>query len=446
MKKHGATLCMMMFLILSLGMTMPAFGKGKATGESPRKRHEIVEMREPVAGLFLRCMSRPGVTSDSNISVLFPAARKAAKLFRSTLHDDADSSAKWQQFKQDLGSLILTYDEEYNSAPDGSDGVEARGTAYYRFLGGIVTSAEQAGIPLEELDFALLRGAAAIESQLSERHFSRLLTDTDKELVQLLLATTVNQFKRRIFLESTLKSIIRIVSPGEVAATYQTRIYDILMPTLERESAGIESFLSVPENTSDIRAIISMRYNNEAMSDLFAFKYAFEIFFPTLSLSGSLIDSIVQRMPGITSDLLREQLEIVHGTSLLSLSAYASLYPGIPFRYVPVEGLADRVAVLGETPPVPPNASIFQDAYRDMFQLSYDMLLSDTVTSLEWQIVMDEAEVLNPPRPVTLGERFAVKASQMCRIASLRSHMYGVPEEMARALIILLQSPMNMRI
>lgn len=437
---------MMMFLILSLGMTMPAFGKGKATGESPRKRHEKVEMREPVAGLFLRCMSRPGVTSDSNISILFHAARNAAQLFRRTLHDGAEISAKWKQFRQDLGSLILTYDEEYNSAPVGSDGVEVRGIAFNRFLGGIVTSAEQAGIPLEELDFALLRGAAAIESQLSERYFSRQLTDTDKELVQLLLVTTVDQLKRRIFLESPLKSIIRTEAPEEVATMYQARIYDILMPTLEGEAIGIESFLSDPENASDIQAIISMRYNNDAMSDLFAFKYAFEMFFPTLSLSESMIDSIVQRMPGITSDLLREQLEMVQGTSLLSLSAYSSIVPDLPFRYVSVEGLADRVAVLGETPPVPPNVSLFQDAYRDMFQLSYDVLLSDTITSLEWQVVMHDAEVLNPPRPVTLGERFAVKSSQMRRYASLRSHMYGVPEEMARALMILLQSPMNMRI
>ena len=138
------------------------------------------------------------------------------------------------------------------------------------------------------------------------------------------------------------------------------------------------------------------------------------------------------------------QLEIVKGLRLPPIAAYAAIPSNLPIAYSAVSGLADRLAMLGETPPTPPDFSLFTGTSRALFQLNYDILLCDLITTKEWSIADNNNP--DPTRPLSLADQYAVKVSAMKRSAMIRLRIRGVSELTSRTLMILLQSGLIMRI
>jgi hypothetical protein len=396
------------------------------------------ELRDPLASLYLHLMTRPSVTEYSDVKLLIPVTYEAAACFRKSLFQGSAGAAKLARFTKEVNSLDQAYPKDYANAPDGIAGAEARGAALDRLLDGLLLSAGRCGIPLEDLDLALLHGCAAIEKRISQRPLSSKLSETDRELVKYLLRFIVHQERRRILLDSTREAFRNVGAADEIRTFYDSRIYQVLRPTFSREPIGLETFLADPLNLDDQQKIITAEYNLEASSDLFVIKYGMELSFVNFDgivspLQDSLISTITDRIPGMTPEILKEQLKIAHSLGLPPLVAYASIPPALPISYSPLSGLADRLAMLGETPPVPPDFSLFTGTYRALFQLNYDILLSDLITAREWSIADNNNP--DPTRPLSLADQYSVKASALKRSAMIRTRIRGVSEQTSRTVM-----------
>jgi len=402
------------------------------------------ELRDPIASLYLHLMTRPGVTAESDAKLLIPVAHEAAVSFRKSLFQGSTGATKLARITKEVNGIELAYLKEYASAPDGIAGAEARGAALDHLLDGLLLSAVRSGISLEDLDLALLHGCAAIEKRIAQRPLSSKLSETDRELIQYLLRFIVHQERRRILLDGTRTALSNIRAADEIRTLYESRIYQVLRPALSREQIGLETFLADPLNISDLQNIIMTEYNLEANCDLFGMKYGMELYFLTFEIEGSIISSIAGRIPGMTPEILKAQLEIVHGLGLSPIAAYSSIPPALPISYSPLSGLADRLAMLGETPPAPPDFSLFTGTYQALLQLNYDILLIDLITAREWSIADNNNP--DPTRPLSLADQYTVKASAMKRSSMIRSRIRGVSEQTARTLMTLFQMILISRI
>jgi hypothetical protein len=421
-------------------MTLPARSHGSFLGDTAVMPGGKLTEGDPVAGMFLIFMTRPSVTSDIDIQALRPVAREAARMFSRSVCIGTRCDEKWTDFRKELSVLLATYGEEYGVAPIGSEGAETRGAAFDRLLDGLLLAAGRSGISFAELDLAILRGSAEVEKSLLVRPLSRVLEPADRELAQLLLESTIDQVKRRGILEGTREDLNLVHASAEIISTFDVRMYAVLKPVLKIETVRLESFLSEPSNISDPQIIRTERFNNEARCDLFALRFSFQIFIQ----SEVIIAQLAGNMPGMTPELLRTQLEIVRGTALMPLAAYASVPPDLSLNYYPVRKLADRLALLGETPPDPPSFSLFQAPYRALFQLHYDILLCDLITRKEWNAAQEEA--LNLSRPLTIVERLELKETAIKRFSQVRKHIAGVQGSPVESIMNLFKSPLNMRI
>jgi hypothetical protein len=426
-------------LILSLCFTPSIHAKEKDNppngGVWGRESSYPRELRDPLASLYLHLMTRPGVTAESDVKLLIPVTHEAAACFRKSLFQGSTGILRQARFTKEVNTLVQAYLKEYAKAPDGISGAEARGVALDRLLDGLLLSAGRSGIPLEDFDLALLHGCAAIEKRISQRPLSSKLSETDRELVQYLLRFIDHQERRRILLDGTRTAIRQIQASEEIKSLYEARIYQVLRPALSREAIGVETFLADPLNISDLQNIIMTEFNLEANCDLFGMKYGMELYFLTYAMQYSIISPIAGRIPGMTPELLKEQLEIVKGISIPSLAVYASISPELPISYSPLSGLADRLAMLGETPPAPPDFSLFNGTYRALFQLNYDILLSDLITAREWSIA--DTNNLDLTRPLSLADQYTVKASAMKRSSMIRTRIRGVSEQTSRTVMTL---------
>jgi hypothetical protein len=429
--------------ILILSMSSSASGQtfsSVSVEEMPSLSGKTAEACEPLADLFLQLMTRPGVTDSSDIRTLHFAAHGAALSFRQSMFRDPGRILKWLHFRKDVGLLVDTYQKEYALATEGIAGAEAKGAALDHLLDGLLEASVHSGISLEEFDAALLRGAATVEAMISDRPLSKKLSLTDRELVIFLLRYSVHQERRRILLDSTRDAMLRLNAAAEIRAPYQSRIYAVLRPTLKRELIGLERTLADPIFVSDPQKIITAGYNLEAICDVFAMKYALELYSLAEGMQETLISSLAAQIPGMTPEILQEQLHV----PITALAAYVSLNPALPLTYHPISGLADRLAVIGVTPPTPPDFSLFPDPYRALIRMGYDIRLCDLITGREWSMAQNEIQDLQ--RPLSLGEQMIVKEAALKRLSQVRSHIKGVSEDTAEALLTLHQSVHPLRI
>jgi hypothetical protein len=418
MKSHLQSVVLSTVFVLALSISSSAMAQGFppiSFVEIPSVSVNISEESEPLADLFLQVMTRPGVTDSSDIRALRSAAQEAALSFRQSMFHGPASIVKWARFRKDAG--------------------------LDRMLDGLLQASVRAGISLEEFGAALLRGAATIETLTSERPLSKRLSLTDRELVLFLLRSSLDQVRRRTFLDSTRNALQRLHAPEEFTTPYESRIYNVLRPTLTRELVGLEKYLADPLFVSDLQHILTAEYNNEAICDMFAMKYGFELYSLSYGLQNELISSLAALIPGLTPEILQEQLG---QTPVTALAAYVSVNPRLRLAYYPVNGLADRLAMLGETPPTPPDFSLFPDPYRALIRMQYDIRLCDMITSKEWNMANNAIQDLT--RPLSLGEQSILKVAAMKRLSQVRAHLGGVPAETIDSLLTLMESGLSMRI
>jgi hypothetical protein len=182
------------------------------------------ELRDPLASLYLHFVTRPGVTAESDVKLLIPVTYEAATCFRKSLFQGSTGILKQARFTKEVNTLDQAYMKEFANAPEGIAGAEARGVALDRLLDGLHLSAGCSGIPLEDLDLALLHGCAAIEKRISQSPLSSKLSETDRELIQYLLRFIVHQERRRILLDSTRGAFRNVGAADEIRTFYDSRI------------------------------------------------------------------------------------------------------------------------------------------------------------------------------------------------------------------------------
>ncbi len=446
MKKHLAGVVSFLLIFLGVGSAFAASlpGLKSITGYTGTMVTTSTEVADPVTDLFLQLMTRPGVTADSDITALRPTARNGGMSFQFSLLRGGTGSAKFATFRDGIGVLVQTYQAEYNLAPPGEAGAEARGAALNRLLDDLVSTAIQDGISGDELVNAMLSGATTVENRLSAFPLSKVLSLPDKELVKLLLQIGIDQVRRRAFTAATGAALGVVNAAAEFTTAYENRIYTLLGTVLASELVSWERFLADPLNVADQQKLLTARYNNEANCDLFAMKYGMETMFLYFQLQETQLPLIAGRIPAMTPEILQEQLGLAGGAGFTALAAYASIPSDMSLLYTPVNGLADQLAALGETVPPPPDFYLFSDPYRSLARMNYDILLCERILNKEWQLAQDNASSLS--RPLKFAEQLTLKTSAIRRISSVRSHVTGVPADTAKALIRLLQAGFNMRI
>jgi len=444
MKSHLQSVVQSILFVLVLSISSSAMAQGFhpiSFVEIPSVSVKNSEESEPLANLFLQLMTRPGVTDSSDISALRSAAQGAALSFRQSMFHGPGSIVKWARFRKDVVFILQTYQKEYGLAPEGLAVAEAKGAALDHLLDGLIQASVRAGISLEEFDAALLKGAATIETLISKRPLSMKLSLTDRKLVIFLLRGCVAQVRHRTFLDSTMDALQRLHAPEEYTTHYESKIYNVLRPTLSRELVGLEKMLADPLFVSDLQRILTAEFNNEVICDLFAMKYGFMLYSLSYDQQNVLISSLAALIPGMTPEILREQLGQAPGTAI---AAYLSVSPQTHLTYLPVSGLADRLAMLGETPPTPPVFSLFSDPYQALIQMQYDIRLCDMITSREWSMANNAIQDLT--RPLSLTEQMMLKKAAMKRRSQVRANLEGMPVEIIDSLLTLMESSFNMRI
>jgi len=442
--------CTVLFILLAVALSAPSPASAQSPFIfSPEKSEvsiSISEESEPLANLFLHLMTRPGVADGADIHALHFAAHKAALSFRQSLFSSAGSHVKLASYITDVGILVDAYQKEYSLAPEGIAGAEGKGAALDSLLDGLLYASVRSGFSLEELDLALLRGAATIEARISEPPLSRTLSLTDSELVLFLMHASVDQVRRRTFLDSTMVALQHLHSAEEITTSYESKFTAVLRPALRKELVWLEIYLADPLFGSDLQDIVVAEFNNVAGGDLFAVYYAMTQHSLSISLQKSLISSLTAVIPGMTPERLQEQVAIASGSSPIpftTLAVYDFVTPNSPLTYSPVSGLADRLAVLGVTPPYPPDSLLFPEPHRAIIRMNYDILLCDLITSKE----LRAAHALqDKSRPLSLEKQLILKEAANKRFSLVRAHLGGVSDETARKLQILMQSSLNMRI
>ena len=396
---------------------------------------------DPFTSLFLKCMTRSGVTAGDDTGRLRIVAYIAARSFQQKI-SEATGPVKLMFFRKNVGQLVNVYAKEYSLAPAGLEGAEERGAAFDRLLSGLLTVAGSSGIPLEKLDMAILYGAAMSEAVLGEYPLTKNLSLADQELVKLLLRVTVNQVHRRTVLADTGNALSIINAPGEVLSPY-VRITAVLGPVLKRELVGIEQFMADPLNVADSQKLVTAQFNNDGLCDLFAFKYGMELLNSSVGLEAIVAD-FAARMPGMAPELLKELGVISDMLPLTTIAAYNSVTPELQLSYSPVSGFADKLVALGQMPPLPPDYAPFANPYLALFQVQYDIKLCDMITVAERTIAEDAA--FNLTRPLSLAERFSLKHAAIYRLSQVQSQSSGIPRDIGVALELLLLSAQGMRL
>jgi hypothetical protein len=447
MLKRYSTISFLL-MILSFAFTPSAYSEGIGSisnqGMWGKGLSSYRELREPITAFYIQLITRPGITTDNELKLLIPVAGDAAASFRGTLFRGANSAARVAGFTKELSLLNDIYRKDYTAAPEGLAGAELKGAAYDHLMDGFIRASVRFGVPLEDLDLALLHGCAVIEKGISRSPISSKLTETDRELILYLLRFTVHQERRRILLDSTRDALRSIRAAEEIRSLYETRIYQVLKPVMKREPVGLEKFLADLANFDELQKILTAEYNLDATCDLFGIKYGMELYFMTFHNQDSLIASIAKHIPGITPDIIKEQLQIVKSLRIPPIAVYEAIHPKLPISYSPLSGLADRLAMLGETPPAPPDFALFNGPYKALFMLNYDILLSDLITDMEW--TMADNNNPDPTRPLSLSDQYTVKASAMKRTTMILSRIRGVPEQTARLIMTLFRGNLRDRI
>jgi hypothetical protein len=400
------------------------------------------ELRDPLASLYLHLMTRPGITAESDVKLLIPVTHEAAACFRKSLFQGSTGILKQARFTKEVHSLDQAYLKEYANAPEGIVGAEARGVALDRLLDGLLLSASRCGIPLEELDLALLRGAARVESRIEERPLSRKLSMEDRELVRLLLITTVSQFHPWIAMDETRNAFRRIGAGVEITGLYDDQIYKYVRSNLKLVFVGLEEFLSDPQTISDANNLIAIQFNYEAQKDLMMLFFSFKLSSLSHNL-GPMIAGFASRIPAMTDDILSELGIIAGRFPITDLAAYYSVTPDKRLSYAPVSGLAGKLVALGGMPPTPPDLSSFSDPYLALFLLHYDIELCGLITSREWLNATNT--IMDQYRVPSLNERLVLKEASMRRLSKVMAHLGGNRSDAYKVLVTLLSSSYGMR-
>lgn len=367
---------------------------------------------EPVAELFLCLATREGITEPEDRRAMIPAAVEGGRAFWRHLNTPPK---KRIQLTREVDSHLQRFRADYASAGEGLDGAERRGLAMDALVTGVVGGVDPGGIPHSRFDMAFLAGMAAFERKLEERPASRSLSDSERELVDLLLLEGTTQFQRR----SSMNALSATMNLG-FGATYrevmdkQFQWADI---ALKNESISLERDLAEGRILADGERLRAMQLNLEAITDIFMFRWTLELFYGAaaydLTSMAARMDSAGGAMSGMNVDRLVES-GLVHGGAaerpylpFAEFAFYDWVRPEMSLRYDPLHGLTSKVGELGLEVPTPPDFFFFDDPYRAVIELAYDFKLLNTLYWGERRQAEEEMGVTM--QPLSLRKRFELR-------------------------------------
>jgi len=341
----------------------------------------------------------------------------------------------------DLKPLLVAWNAEMATAAEGLAGAEVRGAAMDRLLTGLVTVAKQANIYPEDVDMAFLQAAAAIETAIQRPPAAKVLTLEDRELISYLLLNSIYQVRKRtVILTEPFDAMATLGADPSLITYYAQRIGLVWYgPALARELVGLENSLSNRDFLGNRDNLILMQINTEAVNDMFFLRLALELYFPDNRLDLTPLVSKMASMGGIMSDMTVSKLQESGAVPLnfRYLAAFNWVNPLSQHTYSPDPALADRLVSLGvELPPLP-DFLLFSSPYRDIFQLRYDLLLCDLITSKELMNAEDQWIGLNQ-RPLPMVERFTLRKADADRRQAVMARLSGATPQEKHALRILL--------
>lgn len=392
--------------------------------------------------------TRPGATAASDVEALYPAAEASATAFAASLADDV----VLQRFVAALPPILQAFRTAYLAAGQSADEIEAKAVATDQLFRSLIEAAEQAGITAEQFEMALLGAFADLQPRLSLPPLSLHFSDADRELVNLLLLSAVNQVHQRIVFSKGAAAMAALGGDAVLVETF-LQLVSTMDAGLLGELRYLEEALADPLVPADETLLIQRQYSVEAMNDLALLKYGFELAGGVFPGSVDIPARIVERMNAVggvmagmtTDDLVQsgvaeerwfdspEGLVLMPSFPSAESAVYDWVRPETALTYQPVPGLADDLLQLGGTVPPPPDFTRFADPYLAVFQLRYDFELCNQIATQEWAQAGNAGSNLLP----TMQERLAFRQTQASRRQTVLARFSGAPDAEVQAITAL---------
>ncbi len=443
----------LMFLVVLL--TSPAAARTGKLDPLERERnvlfHNQENVQQTLADLILTQATRPGVADSADIQAMNPAANAAGRVMFSVMAEEY-KAGQLARFARDLQVAIDEFKVSYPNVELTPSATAARVQIADSLYRNLFAAAENAGISLEVLERAFLKGCAAFNTRLSGPS-SRSLSLKDLEVVDLLLISAWHQIQVRSFFK-VFPSALEMLNPVPVPAW--PAVWEKLLlyadDHLKIHLASLEDILADPSVLADSYLLRQYQLNQEAMADLFSLRVAMGLPWggkeDDLQRLAEQMNTIGGVMDGMTVEKIIEsglfkRLDGDYGSytiiSLNEIALYDWIMPGMEVAYRPLERLEKNLLQLGQESPVAPDYSYFSGPYLPVFQLRYDFDLCDAIFKAERNLMNDHAFNVEM-RSLSLEERFKLLQADFGRRLKVLKRLQGVSDEEKRAIRILLSS------
>lgn len=384
-----------------------------------------------LSSLILTLSSRPDITDQSVIDLLVPVADQAAHAFIDALDDSVDRTT----FLESLTPIVQTYKDEYLDSPSGVAGVEAKGLALDRLYGRLLGAADQAGISFPEYETALLSAFATLEAALANPLTDGTITEYDHELVEWLWLHSVNDLNQRGYYNSIPKASTLLGVDAEYVNLLRQRM-SFAPESFVALSTSLEERLADPLSVPDSNALIQAQLNEEAIRDLFLFKFALEMHFLETNISP--IAERMDTMGGVMAGMTAERLfQAGYAMDWESFAAFNWVAPARPISYMQDLTLVDELQRLGGVVPLPPDFSILSGPYLAMAQLDNDLTLCQQIANTEWGQANDEYMALHN-QPLSMEKRLVLRQADLARRYQVMQRLVGATDDERQSLVLLL--------
>ncbi len=443
----------LMFLVVLL--TSPAAARAAKMDPLERARNDLSyrqgEVQQTLSDLILTLATRPGVTDPADLREMNPAVKVAGGAMLSGMAEEYNSG-QLALFARDLQVGIDEFRVSYPNVELTPSATAARVQIAESLYRNLFAASENAGISLEVLERAFLRGCAAFKTRLSGPS-ARSLSLEDLEVVDLMLISAWHQIQVRSFFK-VFPSALDVISPvpNPVWPAGWEKLLSYADDHLKYHLSSLESLLADPIALSDSSFLTQYQFNQEAMADLFSLKVAMELLWGgqegDLQSLAERMDTIGGVMAGMTVEKIIEsglfkRLDGDYGSySLIPLNEiaiYDWIMPGMEVSYRPLGRLAENLLQLGQESPVAPDYSYFSGPYLPVFQLRYDFELCDAIFKAERNMMDDHAFNVEM-RSLSLEERYTLLQADFERRMKVLRGLQGVSDEEKRAIRILLSS------
>jgi len=314
----------------------------------------------------------------------------------------------------------------------------------------VSAAAEQAGIPPDRFEIAILSAFADLQPRLALPPLAAVFSGADRELVNLLMLSAVNQIHQRVVLFQTSLAVVSLATDAILAAHHNQTV-TMLDGILLVELRSLESALADPLVLQDETLLLPQQLNVIARSDIFLLWYGLELNGLPMFNNADIYTRVIERMQAVggvmagmtAADLIQsgvageQVVETPDGPVTLpswsfdESAVYDWVQPGMALSYQADASLADEILRLGGTPvPIVPDFTPFAHPFLAVFQLRYDFSLLKQIDSLEWI----QSEVAAGNFLLSMQKRLDLRHAQANRRQLLLDRFTGATEQEKQAI------------